>query len=149
VKTFIWLGVLFADVVRTPAFLWIGFWIGQQVLLNALTPRGSGGVAYLAHIGGFAAGAAIAGATLLVLKNLPASRKKREVDLDSKPTERRIFAPAAPDHGVEFVDDSGEDTRSSGSGTTPTTSRPSATSWPPSPARRHSTSSTGSSSPGG
>src|SRR6185436_19095698 len=33
VKTFIWLGIFFADVVRTPAFLWIGLWIGQQILL--------------------------------------------------------------------------------------------------------------------
>jgi membrane associated rhomboid family serine protease len=107
VKMFIWLGILYADVVRTPAFLWIGFWIVEQVVLNAMTPQESGGVAYLAHIGGFAAGAAIAGATLLVLKNLPASQK-RPADLDAKPSERHIFAPPVPDAGIEFVDDAGD-----------------------------------------
>ena len=45
VKTFIWLGIWYADVVRTPAFLWIGFWFGAQILLNLLT-RGGSGVAY-------------------------------------------------------------------------------------------------------
>ena len=108
VKTFIWLGILYADVVRIPAFIWVGIWIVEQIVLNALAPvGGGGGVAYLAHIGGFGAGAAIAGATLLVLKNLPASRK-REVDLDARPSDRRIFQPVDRDHGIEFVDDSGD-----------------------------------------
>ena len=95
-------------IIRTPSFFWIGFWILEQVLLNALTPGGTGGVAYLAHIGGFGAGAAIAGATLLVLKNLPASSRRREIDLDARPAERRIFSPADEDHGIEFVDDAGD-----------------------------------------
>jgi membrane associated rhomboid family serine protease len=95
-------------IIRTPAFFWIGFWILEQVLLNALTPGGTGGVAYLAHIGGFAAGTAIAGATLLVLKNLRGSSRKRELDLDARPSDRRIFAPPAPDHGIDFVDDTGD-----------------------------------------
>ena len=42
-----------------PAFLWIGFWIVMQFLSQAQQPEtapGEGGVAYWAHIGGFAAG---------------------------------------------------------------------------------------------
>src|SRR5688572_5461711 len=94
------------DIVRTPAIFWIGFWILQQVFLNAFTRGGTAGVAYLAHIGGFAAGAAVAGATLLVLRSFPSSRK-REAMIDGKASDRRIFAPA-DDHGIDFIEDSGE-----------------------------------------
>jgi membrane associated rhomboid family serine protease len=109
VKTFIWLGILYADVVRIPAFIWVGIWIVEQIVLNALAPPGGGGgVAYLAHIGGFGAGAVIAGATLLVLKHLPSASRKREADLDAKASDRRIFQATDRDHGIEFVDDSGD-----------------------------------------
>jgi membrane associated rhomboid family serine protease len=105
VKTLVVLFVI--TVIRTPSVFWIGFWILEQVFLNVATPRGTGGVAYLAHIGGFVAGAAIAGTTLFVSRHLVLGRRK-EHDLDVKPSERRIFAPPAPDHGVEFVDDDGD-----------------------------------------
>jgi|SRR6185295_3701494 len=109
VKTFIWLGILYADVVRIPAFIWVGIWIVEQIVLNALAPSGGGGgVAYLAHIGGFGAGAVIAGATLLVLRSLPSASRKREADLDAKASDRRIFQATDRDHGIEFVDDSGD-----------------------------------------
>jgi membrane associated rhomboid family serine protease len=49
-----------AWIVRLPAILVIGAWIGLQLLsgLGTLSTMGtaSGGVAYMAHIGGFAAG---------------------------------------------------------------------------------------------
>ena len=52
--------LLAAWVVRLPAILVIGFWIGLQVLsgIGTLSSTGAagGGVAYMAHIGGFAAG---------------------------------------------------------------------------------------------
>jgi membrane associated rhomboid family serine protease len=47
-----------------PSWLMLGLWFGQQVLFSLLTAHtsvaGGGGVAYLAHIGGFAFGAAVA-----------------------------------------------------------------------------------------
>src|SRR5262245_56264645 len=61
VKTFIWI-FIFARVVLIPAYIWLGIWFFQQVFFNLVTRREESGVAYLAHIGGFAAGAAVAGA---------------------------------------------------------------------------------------
>lgn len=47
----------FITLVRIPAFIVLGLWFVYQVLLNSMSPAtGGGGVAYLAHIGGFAAG---------------------------------------------------------------------------------------------
>ncbi len=44
-----------------PSWLMLGLWFGQQILLSLLTAGGAGGgVAYLAHAGGFAFGAAVA-----------------------------------------------------------------------------------------
>src|SRR3954469_20033191 len=96
VKTFIWLGIWYADVVRTPAFLWIGFWFVQQVVLNVLS-RGGGGVAYLAHIGGFVAGLAIAGAIRLVVSQ--GSRPPRREGRGPGDDQRRLFSlvPQDPD----------------------------------------------------
>jgi membrane associated rhomboid family serine protease len=48
--------IIFYNVVQIPAFLALGIWIGYQILSNYLTPAGVGGVAYMAHIGGFVAG---------------------------------------------------------------------------------------------
>ena len=48
----------FVTLIRVPAFIVLGVWFVYQILLNSmgqLTP-GGGGVAYLAHIGGFVAG---------------------------------------------------------------------------------------------
>ena len=43
-------------LVQIPALLAIGMWIGLQVISSLADPTGAGGVAYLAHIGGFVAG---------------------------------------------------------------------------------------------
>jgi len=43
-------------LVQIPALLAIGMWIGLQVISSLADPTGTGGVAYLAHIGGFVAG---------------------------------------------------------------------------------------------
>lgn len=48
--------IMFNVVTTVPAFVALGFWIGYQILLGFLTPSGTGGVAYAAHIGGFIAG---------------------------------------------------------------------------------------------
>ncbi|MBX3297988.1 MAG: rhomboid family intramembrane serine protease [Acidobacteria bacterium] len=50
--------IVFNFLTTVPAFVAIGIWIGYQLLLGFLTPSGVGGVAYAAHIGGFAVGIA-------------------------------------------------------------------------------------------
>lgn len=61
---------LFRFLTQVPAVVAIGIWIAFQVFANFATPVGEGGVAYLAHIGGFAAGV-VAG---LLLRTSPARR---------------------------------------------------------------------------
>lgn len=50
--------LIFFAVVQIPAFVALGFWIGFQILQNYWS-SGTGGVAYMAHIGGFIAGFAL------------------------------------------------------------------------------------------
>jgi membrane associated rhomboid family serine protease len=60
IRTLIPLG-LFTRIVDIPAFAFLFIWIGMQVLSEAMMSDDSevGGVAYLAHIGGFIAGAVL------------------------------------------------------------------------------------------
>lgn len=51
--------LIFRVMTTVPAYVALGLWIGYQILLGYLTPSGSGGVAYAAHIGGFIAGLAL------------------------------------------------------------------------------------------
>jgi membrane associated rhomboid family serine protease len=62
VNTLVFLGI-FITTVRVPAFILLGFWIISQFfsqwtqsMKTEITGQESGGVAYLAHIGGFVAG---------------------------------------------------------------------------------------------
>lgn len=57
VRTLIPLG-MWSRIVDVPAFVFLFIWIGLQVLSQAMLSggQGGGGVAYLAHIGGFVAG---------------------------------------------------------------------------------------------
>ena len=48
--------ILFNFLTVVPAYVALGIWIGYQLLLGFMTPAGTGGVAYAAHIGGFLAG---------------------------------------------------------------------------------------------
>lgn len=48
--------IIFNFLTTVPAYVAIGIWIVYQIVLGYLTPAGTGGVAYMAHIGGFAAG---------------------------------------------------------------------------------------------
>ena len=59
IRTLIPLGI-FSSVIEVPAFVFLLIWIGIQFLAETAT-RGhqGGGVAYLAHIGGFLAGAVL------------------------------------------------------------------------------------------
>jgi membrane associated rhomboid family serine protease len=47
---------VFRFLVQIPALAAIGMWIALQVVSSLADPTGAGGVAYLAHIGGFVAG---------------------------------------------------------------------------------------------
>ncbi len=49
----------FVRIVPLPAWLMLGYWMLIQVMAQSVTPVGGGGVAYLAHIGGFVAGMAL------------------------------------------------------------------------------------------
>ena len=48
--------IIFNFATTVPAFVAIGIWIVYQIVLGYLTPSGTGGVAYAAHVGGFIAG---------------------------------------------------------------------------------------------
>jgi membrane associated rhomboid family serine protease len=52
--------ILFFTIIELPAILFLGIWFAQQLLFGAMdltSPAGSGGgVAYFAHVGGFAFG---------------------------------------------------------------------------------------------
>ncbi len=48
--------LLFSIYTTVPAYVALGLWIGYQIITGYLTPTGTGGVAYAAHIGGFIAG---------------------------------------------------------------------------------------------
>ena len=51
--------IIFYSVVQVPAFVALGLWIIYQAIQGYMTPAGTGGVAYMAHIGGFVAGLAL------------------------------------------------------------------------------------------
>jgi membrane associated rhomboid family serine protease len=51
--------LIFRIITTVPAYVALGIWIGYQIILGFLTPAGTGGVAYAAHIGGFIAGLAL------------------------------------------------------------------------------------------
>ena len=55
VRTFIFLG-FFITFLRLPAVLLLGVWIFGQVISAMLSDPGSPGVAWFAHLGGFACG---------------------------------------------------------------------------------------------
>ena len=51
--------IIFYSIVQVPAFVALGLWIVYQAIQGYMTPTGTGGVAYMAHIGGFVAGLAL------------------------------------------------------------------------------------------
>jgi membrane associated rhomboid family serine protease len=46
----------FIRIVRMPAMVVLGFWIVYQIIMSAIDSGSGGGVAWLAHVGGFAFG---------------------------------------------------------------------------------------------
>ncbi len=55
VKTLVFLGILIT-IVRIPAAFLLVFWLGIQIYSNLAMSNQGGGVAWMAHIGGFVAG---------------------------------------------------------------------------------------------
>jgi len=55
VHVFVWI-VVFFWIVTVPAWILLGFWFGMQLFSGLTTGPGSPGVAFWAHVGGFAAG---------------------------------------------------------------------------------------------
>ena len=55
IKVFAWI-ILFITVINVPAWIVLGFWFLGQLLSQAGSVAGQGGIAFLAHIGGFVAG---------------------------------------------------------------------------------------------
>ncbi|HMO81609.1 MAG TPA: rhomboid family intramembrane serine protease [Pyrinomonadaceae bacterium] len=51
--------IIFNFLTTVPAIVAVGIWIAYQLILGIMTPAGTGGVAYAAHIGGFFAGLAL------------------------------------------------------------------------------------------
>jgi membrane associated rhomboid family serine protease len=49
--------LVFRVIVSLPAWVVLGLWFAFQLVNVAMTPKGAGGVAWWAHIGGFVAGA--------------------------------------------------------------------------------------------
>ncbi len=64
--------IVFNFLTTIPAYVALGIWIVYQLVLGFLTPAGTGGVAYAAHIGGFAAG-------LLLIKIFAIGRSRRSI----------------------------------------------------------------------
>ncbi len=103
VKTLVFFGFFF-DFWLIPSFVWIGIWFLEQLLLGA---RGlSGGVAYMAHIGGFLGGLAIAVGIGVIAGR--SSSRRRNAPLEARPPERRVFTPISDDPGIEFIDEPGD-----------------------------------------
>lgn len=57
IKVLVFFGLI--TVINVPAFIVLGFWFGGQLLSSASVSAGQPGVAFLAHIGGFVAGAVL------------------------------------------------------------------------------------------
>ena len=57
VKVLVFFGLI--TIINIPAFIVLGIWFGGQLLSSASVSAGEPGVAFLAHIGGFVAGAAL------------------------------------------------------------------------------------------
>jgi membrane associated rhomboid family serine protease len=85
--------VILYHVVTVPALLVLGMWIAMQLVSGygsiASTSASSGGVAYLAHIGGFVAGVIAALIARMQMPVEPDSILKRQYDRD--PFARRFW----------------------------------------------------------
>ncbi len=103
VKMLFWF--LMVGTFMIPVTLWALLWFVEQAYFAS---RGMGGTSYYAHLGGFAAGAAIAWLTALLARFL---RPRRAAPLEPRDAAslmepRRAFGPVADDADPAFLDDS-------------------------------------------
>ena len=56
IRVFVWI-IIYFSVWNLPAFIVLGFWFGGQLLSSMNVDPGQPGIAFMAHIGGFVAGA--------------------------------------------------------------------------------------------
>jgi membrane associated rhomboid family serine protease len=66
----------FWRVIEVRAIYFLGFWFILQLIQSSMTKAGGGGVAWMAHIGGFVAGA-------LLIKLFAPARRRRGYDEDN------------------------------------------------------------------
>jgi membrane associated rhomboid family serine protease len=89
VNTLVFLGI-FITTIRVPAFVLLGFWIASQffsqVTQSMISGADRGGVAYLAHIGGFVAG-------MVLIKLFGARPTPPDFDGGYRPREYRYGPP--------------------------------------------------------
>ncbi|MCU0293867.1 MAG: rhomboid family intramembrane serine protease, partial [Thermoanaerobaculaceae bacterium] len=60
IRFFYWFGLIFRGTFDAPAWIMLPLWLLQNLFFASLDTEGRGGVAYWAHVGGFAFGAAVA-----------------------------------------------------------------------------------------
>jgi membrane associated rhomboid family serine protease len=58
IRVFVWI-IIYISMWNVPAFIVLGLWFGGQLLSSMNVDPGEPGVAFLAHIGGFVAGAVL------------------------------------------------------------------------------------------
>ncbi|MBL8630238.1 MAG: rhomboid family intramembrane serine protease [Rhodospirillaceae bacterium] len=58
IRVLVWI-IIYVSVWNIPAFIVLGFWIGGQLLSSISVDPGQPGIAFMAHIGGFVAGAVL------------------------------------------------------------------------------------------
>ena len=85
--------VFFVTIISVPAILVLGMWGAMQFMsgLGSLSSeaQSAGGVAYMAHVGGFVAGLAIGFVVRNILKEEPDSVLRRQYEAD--PNARQIW----------------------------------------------------------
>ncbi len=93
VSTLVFLGI-FVTIIRLRAWVLLGVWFGGQALQAALTPPGSPGVAFVAHVGGFIAGMVLIGA--FKRRDVPwfADGGPRSAEARKRPIDIRIRRPS-------------------------------------------------------
>jgi membrane associated rhomboid family serine protease len=88
IKVFVFL-IIYITVINVPAFIVLGFWIVGQLISSAGVDAGQPGVAFIAHIGGFAAGAVLV--FFFKKKNVPVfdTAHSRPFALENRPVRLR------------------------------------------------------------
>jgi membrane associated rhomboid family serine protease/HSP20 family molecular chaperone IbpA len=101
-KIFTVIVAFFITTVRIPALAYIPFWFILQVILGLINPFG--GVAYVAHIGGFVAGVGIGYIWKLFLSGKNIIRPLSKMDSQIKGKQRPRIQDAIPQASPEVIE---------------------------------------------